>query len=634
MGKAKGDDIAIVIPIPKAEQKKDGMPSPHFLKVRTALEAWIKDRKIGKVVGSGAGQGTMDVQLTVGDADQAKPKLQSLFHELKIKDAKINVLHKLPKPPVVGETGAMVVAGLQEDLDDLARKDILTALRHPEASPEQLSSWIMKPMGSQTRGQWEAEMQARLEALESNPSLDLLLLENPAVMEKALWIARDFVASRAFQTLLLAQPRDVYGPFVLQVAEKVLLLEENPKDAKTCRLAIDLGRTYLHDDTVEGAIYEVLKKMPATQYIRLQGRLVVQPCFVVYKAVHSLWEGSAADAVDCVLYARNLLKEQSSPGELEVIANCNYWRVMLRDLQAMIRKENIVGGRKPAKKKTKAKQPHRVGMSSEGKNLEILRDPNSTADQLIASLDYNKYRGLRDRLAVLEENPALPLLFLEDASAFAPLPKAYWSAKLVLAQEALGQALQRLPTKEFQDRAIRVAAEVLPLYEAKRPHETSPRECIAEAIRFQKGQATEEELEVAIEDADTAASLGTPAEGWPAMAACWAGKVCLPDTERSAWPWICAARAKATAKEPERSWPWGKLVVQAYEDYLRQLSSPVGLQLWEAGGALPKALIGGKRVIRFKRLVQKAMQRPKKKKSSKRKALPSHTPLLLEGRRK
>lgn len=84
-----------------------------------------------------------------------------------------DLLHQLSNESVAGRKTADNPAADAKALNNLAKRDRLAALRHANATPEQLIGWLV---GSST----QFTMEEKLQALKSNPVLALMYLESPA----------------------------------------------------------------------------------------------------------------------------------------------------------------------------------------------------------------------------------------------------------------------------------------------------------------------------------------------------------------------------------------------------------------------------------------------------------------------
>jgi hypothetical protein len=192
-------------------------------------------------------------------------------------------------------------------------------------------------------------------------------------------------------------------------------------------------------------------------------------------------------------------------------------------------------------------------------------DPNLTYEVLFAGAALAPWE--------VEENPVLPLLSLEDPAQYSVLQDA-----LVAGWRDVG--LQAL-SEQYQRRYVCDCAEhVLPLYEAKYPNDTRPRQAIDVARRFAFGQASPDELHTAKVAAKAAADAVEAAEWvvWAAAAvvaaadavemAAWAGAaVAAADAvEAAAWAWAAeAAVAVSAGRSREENWQADRVRFYYYE---------------------------------------------------------------------
>jgi len=101
-----------------------------------------------------------------------------------------------------------------------------------------------------------------------------------------------------------------------------------------------------------------------------------------------------------------------------------------------------------------------------------------------------------------------------------------------------------IPARELREFACDCAERVLPLWDARYPDDARPRDCIAVARRYARGEATKKELDAGCAAAYAAADAFASAAAYAAYAAMDAAYVAA----------YVAAYAAADAAEREREW--------------------------------------------------------------------------------
>lgn len=362
-----------------------------------------------------------------------------------------------------------------EELEAIAKKNPRTALRHPNATREQLAHWL----------HWtkRTDLDERLFALEQNPALPLLLLEDASPDDRflgAYWAAK------------LALVQEAGYEFVIECCQT----ENKRKVAE--RWAIDEVRRWMRARSVEGLPQgeEFLQSLerfgdPESKSVLDAARRAKARLFEALP-LHQTWaypEGFKAVIYylfDGVVEPENAARFFFRGVERLATTTCYYeniprgtWVFFKREgealsaamqrLRATIHGSSSVGARTKTSENMEA-TAEQLEKLAKGNRLAALRHPNASKEQLVRWLHVDRDKGLLDRLAALEENPILPLFWLEGPPPEDdPLAVALWNARSMAAKARYAQLVKKASPQQLLDWAEAEIRAELPELAKKRP---------------------------------------------------------------------------------------------------------------------------------------------------------------------
>lgn len=193
--------------------------------------------------------------------------------------------------------------------------------------------------------------------------------------------------------------------------------------------------------------------------------------------------------------------------------------------------------------------------------LAALRHANATPQQLITWLKtFSPNVTTEEKLQAIKLNPALALLFLETPEADDPLLVEIFRSECGMLNAKIVGRLASMNRPDFVYLNLQVVESVLPLI--KNRNEPLPAEAIEEAYKWLSGNASEEEVLIAVRMCNAAMfrfqALEDQVGTFVANAASHAAASVKYETFRHTDAIAMSAKAYALTVGPEDSWMWYK----------------------------------------------------------------------------
>jgi len=223
----------------------------------------------------------------------------------------------------------------------LAKRDVLAALRHPNASPEMLVAWLSSPNP-------KVSLSARVEALKSNPVFGLMALESPADDDKLLvelWKRDAESLLNKIRPMLARMSHHDYVFTCLDAASSVLPLFEAryPDDYRPAE-ALEAARQWwvakVSTEYVTAAIRECNQALVMCMNLDDRvGDLVANACAHAASSVKTEYRNVEAVELSAKAAATVVAKEETWPWY-------HAQAEKLRQILGQIEQRTAIGGRK------------------------------------------------------------------------------------------------------------------------------------------------------------------------------------------------------------------------------------------------------------------------------------------------
>lgn len=341
-------------------------------------------------------------------------------------------------------------------LDNLAKRDRLAALRHPQATKEQLVRWLNIKV--------KKGLEDRLAALEQNPALELFWLDAPPgpydPLAVSLWTVRYEKMLNALDAAL--KPLSEQQMMAWCEHEIHWLLEELKRREPDIERKFHsiLNHVFQHRPPGYTEIEFGLQEMEV--YKQLPRPLDYAAWAIIYwldswrlGSVNSERAKNYIGSSIRYTYVFRCYEPEFPTGSWQRKRHVTLqFQAEVDGLQAFLAGKTSVGARTKVSDDMMVDPKKLEGLAKRDR-LAALRHPQASKDQLVKWLAVHPKTGgvppnYKERLAALEQNPSLPLFWLEAPPApNDDLMWAIWAMRFAIATEEINNALAKLTPKQM-----------------------------------------------------------------------------------------------------------------------------------------------------------------------------------------